>query len=141
MPDDDRPPVRAAGGVVVDTAGRVAVVHRPAHDDWSLPKGHLETGESHRDAAMREVFEETGLRCRIVGEAGRVAYRVTDRRGTLRDKRVRYFLMEPVGDVAADFVANDEVDELRWIGPGEETLLSYPADADLARAVFDQREL
>src|SRR5580698_7436769 len=56
--------VRAAGGVVwrpTATGGRVyAVVHRPAYDDWSLPKGKLAAGESELVAAVREVGEEIG---------------------------------------------------------------------------------
>ena len=60
--------VEAAGGVVLDGEGRVAVVHRPRHDDWSLPKGKLDPGESFEDAALREVEEETGVRGRLVRE-------------------------------------------------------------------------
>ena len=47
------PEIRAAGGVVIDDEGRVAVVHRPRHGDWSLPKGKLDPGESWEDAALR----------------------------------------------------------------------------------------
>ena len=56
--------VDAAGGVVVRD-GRVLLVHRPRYDDWSLPKGKLDPGESFEEAALREVEEETGLRCRL----------------------------------------------------------------------------
>ena len=55
--------MRAAGGVVVRD-GQVLVVHRPRYDDWSLPKGKLEDGETWEDAALREVHEETGVACR-----------------------------------------------------------------------------
>src|SRR4051812_2537023 len=82
-PDDDPAEVRAAGGVVVHE-DRLAVVHRPRYDDWSLPKGKLDAGESWEDAALREVAEETGLRCRLLDELPAVPY--TDRRG--RPKRV-----------------------------------------------------
>ena len=44
---------------------KVLIVHRPRYDDWSLPKGKLEPGESARSAAVREVEEETGLRCEV----------------------------------------------------------------------------
>jgi 8-oxo-dGTP diphosphatase len=118
------PEVRAAGGVVVRD-GTVAVVHRPRYDDWSLPKGKLDPGESWEQAALREVEEEIGLRCRLGAELSPVEY--TDRKG--RAKLVRYWLMEPVG---GEFVPNEEVDEVRWM-PYEEaaTRLSYPHDREL----------
>ena len=59
--------VRAAGGVIVRD-GRVAVVHRPRYDDWSLPKGKADRGESDEACALREIEEETGLRCELVEE-------------------------------------------------------------------------
>jgi 8-oxo-dGTP diphosphatase len=116
--------VHAAGGAVVRD-GTVAVVHRPRYDDWSLPKGKLDPGESFEDAALREVEEEIGLRCRLGRELSSVSY--TDRKG--RAKLVRYWLMEPVG---GEFAPNEEVDEVRWM-PFEEaaTQLSYPHDREL----------
>ena len=65
--------IHAAGGVVVRD-GRIAVVHRPRYDDWSLPKGKLDAGESWEEAALREVEEETGLRCRLATSSTPVHY-------------------------------------------------------------------
>src|ERR1700755_2044627 len=73
------PEVLAAGGVVVRKDGRVAVIHRPRYDDWSLPKGKLDAGESFEDGALREVEEETGIRGRIREELAPVEY--VDRKG------------------------------------------------------------
>jgi 8-oxo-dGTP diphosphatase len=122
--------VRAAGGVVLDPDGRVALVHRPRYDDWTLPKGKLDRGESFEDAALREVEEETGLRCRLVRELPSSEY--VDPKG--RSKLVRYWLMEVEHDPG--FVTNKEVDELRWV-PVEEApaLLSYPRDAEILSSV------
>lgn len=118
------PEVRAAGGLVVQ-GGRVAVVHRPLYGDWTLPKGKLDPGESFEEAALREVLEETGLECRIVGDAGSAEY--LDSKG--RPKLVRYFRMEVV---SGSFAVNDEVDELRWLAPDEaRAVLSYPRDREL----------
>ncbi|HET7234891.1 MAG TPA: NUDIX hydrolase [Actinomycetota bacterium] len=124
--------VRAAGGIVLADADagadrRVAVVHRPRYDDWSFPKGKLQDGEDERSAAVREVEEETGLRCRLGPSIGAVTYR--DRAG--RAKVVRYFSMTADG---GSFLANAEVDELRWLAVDEaERLLSYEHDRLLLR--------
>ena len=109
-------------------------MHRPRYDDWSLPKGKLDPGESWEDAALREVDEEVGLRCRLGAELPPVAY--TDHKG--RAKVVRYWLMEPEDD-AARFTPNDEVDEMRWVDVDAAAgLLSYPHDVALVRAAQEQ---
>jgi len=119
--------VKAAGGVVVRD-GQVAVVHRPKYDDWSLPKGKLDPGERFEEAALREVQEEIGLRCRLGEELPMVSYH--DAKG--RPKVVRYWRMEPL---EGDFTPNDEVDEMRWLPPDEATaVLSYPRDREVVRA-------
>ena len=98
--------IRAAGGVVVRD-GRILLVHRPKYDDWSLPKGKCTSGETDEECALREVAEETGLSCEIVGEAGETRYLVLK-----GPKLVRYFLMRPV---TGEFTPHDEVDEIRWV--------------------------
>jgi 8-oxo-dGTP diphosphatase len=119
--------IRAAGGLVVRD-GLVAVVHRPRYDDWTLPKGKLDAGESFEAAALREVEEETGLRARLVRELPAASYEV---RG--RPKVVRYWLMEVESDPG--FAANDEVDELRWVAPGDaNALLTYDRDREVLTA-------
>jgi 8-oxo-dGTP pyrophosphatase MutT (NUDIX family) len=130
--EDPPAEIRAAGGVVVrerDGRREVAIVHRPKYDDWSLPKGKLLPGEEWRDAAVREVAEETGLRCAPTAELTPSRYR--DRKG--RDKLVRWWLMRPL---EGGFEPNDEVDELRWV-PLERAAdpLDYKGDRELVRAV------
>ena len=116
--------IEAAGGVVV-RGGQVALVHRPRYDDWTLPKGKLDPGESFEEAAVREVEEETGVHAHLVRELPPTTYRVGD-----RPKIVRYWLMEVDDD--GPFVPNDETDELRWVPLDEaRQLLTYDRDRDL----------
>jgi 8-oxo-dGTP diphosphatase len=120
--------VKAGGGVVVrdGAAGiEIAVVHRPRYDDWSLPKGKLEPGESFEAGALREVEEETGLRCELGDELSPISYH--DRKGRL--KLVRYWMMRPV---EGDFAPNEEVDVLEWLPPAEAAArLDYEHDRKL----------
>jgi 8-oxo-(d)GTP phosphatase len=114
--------VLAAGTVLWRPGPEVALVHRPRYDDWSLPKGKLDHGESLAACAVRETWEETGVRARLGQRIGDVRYAVPEGR-----KLVRYWAAEAV--TVPDFVPNDEVDELRWVSPDEAAgLVSYPHD-------------
>jgi len=127
-PAPDPVVIRAAGGILWrrdSTSPRLLLVHRPKYDDWSLPKGKLEDGESWKDAAIREVREETGCRAEVGEFAGRVCYLVKG-----RPKIVLFWHMEQVGDCL--FEPCKEVDRVVWLtlpeavvrlGYGEEKLL------------------
>ena len=121
--------VEAAGGLVWRPAGdnvEVLLVHRPRYDDWSLPKGKLDPGETHEQAALREVEEEAGVRCELGDELEPHVY--TDNRDRL--KRVRWWAMRASG--GDGFQPNDEVDELRWLDPADALeLLTYTRDREL----------
>ena len=117
--------VQAAGGVPIKD-GKVVLVHRPKYDDWTLPKGKLDAGETFEEAALREVEEETGLTCRLGAELSETHYR--DNKD--RPKIVRYWAMEVESEVP--FEPNDEVDELLWLDPEEaEEKLTYERDRGL----------
>ena len=105
------------------------LVHRPAYDDWTFPKGKVEPGESDEECAVREVEEETGLLCALGRELPSTEY--IDGKG--RPKLVRYWVME----VAAGLLQFEhEVDEARWVTVREaEALLTYERDEALLRAL------
>ena len=123
-PQDDLMVVRAAGGLV-HRDGKVLLVHRPKYDDWSFPKGKCDDGEGDEACALREVEEETGLRCELLEEIGTTSYR--DAKG--RPKIVRYWRM---GALEGEFVAHAEVDEIRWETPDAAAdLLTWSRDLPL----------
>lgn len=131
-------PQRAAGGLVfrgdAESGYEILLVHRPKYADWSLPKGKLDPGESDHQAAIREVEEETGVRCRIIEHLAEIEYKVSSG----RPKLVHFFSMKPLSVVP--FHPNDEVDEVRWVSLEEATsLLSYADDRWMvSEADFDR---
>ncbi len=125
------PDVVAAGGVLWRPAGdglELALVHRPRYDDWSLPKGKLDRGETVLAAAAREVTEETGYPVRLGHRLTEVSYRVPE--GV---KVVSWWAARARPDsMHQEFVPNKEVDELRWVSPGKAYVtLSYDRDREV----------
>jgi 8-oxo-dGTP diphosphatase len=128
---EERDVIRASGAVLWrERAGggiETAVVHRPRYDDWSLPKGKLDAGETATAAAVREIAEETGFRAVLGRYLLRVGYSV----GGV-PKVVDYWAARACSGA---FAANDEVDELRWLSPEEALpLLSHPHDHEVLAA-------
>ena len=104
--------VLAAGGLIsrrMDSgAVEVLIIHRPRRQDWTFPKGKIEAGETWQTCALREVEEETGLRCRLEVELPTTSH--IDHKGRL--KVVRYWAMSPVSGTAGP---RNEVDAVRWV--------------------------
>jgi 8-oxo-dGTP diphosphatase len=91
---------------------QLALVYRPKWADWSWPKGKLKRGETHEEAARREVLEETGHTCRLGAELPSARY--IDHQD--RPKEVRYWAAEATGGA---FEPNEEVSDLVWLTPDE----------------------
>ena len=124
---------KAAGGVIVRQTARgateVLLVHRPHRQDWTFPKGKVEPGETDAACALREVEEETGLRCALGDELPTIAH--VDHKG--RNKVVRYWVMRPIGGEAAP---HNEVDAIRWLSvPDAARILTYERDQALLEAL------
>ncbi len=130
----------SSGGVVyrpnpTSDGYQFAAVHRARHTDWSLPKGHVEPGETREQAAVREVKEETGLDARIVMPLAEVVYYYRRGRGSdsvLVHKTVYHYLMEALTHEFGP--PNWEVSECRWVPMSEaENALSYENDGEVVR--------
>ena len=129
----------AAGGILIRVTAQglreVACVYRAERGDWTFPKGKLDAGETFAQAALREVWEETGFTCHILAFAGTTYY--THRKG--RAKIAAYFLMNAV---EGEFVPNDEVDIFRWVvADAVSELLTWDRDKDLFRKVMLLEEM
>ncbi|ASO22354.1 8-oxo-dGTP diphosphatase [Actinoalloteichus hoggarensis] len=133
--------VRAAGVVLWRLGARsgttvreVALVHRPRYDDWSLPKGKAEPGETRHATAVRETAEETGVRPVLDRLLGEVSYTLPAAGGEgLIRKTVTYYAARQVTDVV-ERPGDDEVDQVRWFSQAEAAdRLTYPHDRVILR--------
>ena len=131
--------VNAAGAVLwrqgsADSANpelEIAVIHRPRYDDWSLPKGKVDLGETVPVAAAREVFEETGHRCVLGRRLDMVSYPIDQ-----AVKKVYYWAARATD---GEFSAGNEVDELVWLPVADaKAKLSYTHDRKVLRHFVKQ---
>jgi 8-oxo-dGTP diphosphatase len=132
-------PILAAGGVLwrsVDgsspvEAPEVAIIHRPRYDDWSLPKGKLEPGETEPAAAVREVREETGYRAHLGRRLATVSYPIEE-----GIKHVRYWAARTIDGA---FHPTSEVDDLVW-SPVRDAVgkVVYPHDRKVLRGFAEE---
>jgi len=128
----------SAGGLVLDLQGEIprgALIGRTDRQGrllWSLPKGHIEAGETAEQAAVREVEEETGIAGEIVGELGTIDFWFVAE-GRRIHKTVRHYLLRRIGGELSD--ADVEVDEVAWVPlPDIRGQLAYPDERGLVDA-------
>lgn len=135
----------SAGGLMLDRRGprpRAALIGRTDRRGrlaWSLPKGHLESGESLEQAAVREVFEETGISGSVVASLGTIDFwfMAGDRRV---HKTVHHFLLEASGGELSD--ADAEVTEVAWVPLDEVAArLRYADERRLVERVLSDGDL
>jgi 8-oxo-(d)GTP phosphatase len=129
--------VYAAGAVLwrpghPESAAEVAVIHRPRYDDWSLPKGKVDPGETEPVTAVREVLEETGHHVHLGRRIATVSYPIEQ-----RTKKVQYWSAR---SLSGSFAPNNEVDDLVWL-PVSAALkkVSYAYDRKVLRRWAKQR--
>jgi len=112
--DLEAPLIQAAGAVLWRKSDisqlEIAVIHRPRYDDWSLPKGKVESGESHISAGYREIQEETGYESTFGPEIGTVVYKLEG-----APKEVRYWAA--AATLKTGTPNPKEVDEVLWLAP------------------------
>jgi ADP-ribose pyrophosphatase YjhB (NUDIX family) len=127
----------SAGGLVVDTTGKLGLLigRRDQKDAsgkkilWSLPKGHIEEGETPEQAALREVAEETGIQSEIEKSLGVIDFWFMAG-GKRIHKTVHHYLFRESGGLLA--AQESEVDEVAWFPLGEIIdKLAYPDEKKL----------
>jgi 8-oxo-dGTP pyrophosphatase MutT (NUDIX family) len=136
-----RPPCveeHSAGGFVVNAEWTVALIGRRNRRHqllWSLPKGHIELGETAADAAVREIQEETGIRGRVVAEVGAIDFSFMASARHIH-KTVQHFLLDFVeGELCGD---DHEVSAVEWVPfTALPSMLTYPDERRLAARAED----
>ena len=127
--------IRAAGALLwrenSELKIEIALIHRPRYDDWSLPKGKIEEGESSLRCAFREVIEETGITPQFGRELGSVEYK--EPAGL---KRVKYWAAKALTE---EFLPNEEVDEIKWLDPQDAlSLATHDSDRTIIESFLEQ---
>jgi 8-oxo-dGTP pyrophosphatase MutT (NUDIX family) len=130
----------SAGGIVVDVDGvqpRAAViarVNRAGRVEWCLPKGHLESGETPEQAAVREIAEETGIKGRVVGSLGTIDYWFSAE-GRRVHKMVHHYLLVAIGGrLTLEDDPDQEAVDVAWVPLAElGGLLAFPNERKIVK--------
>ena len=139
--------IESAGGVVIRSGkadAEVVLCGRSQPEEWRLPKGTPEPGESHEETAVREVLEETGLQVGILESLGHIEYMFKAKSNhEVCLKRVYFYLMECIGGSTDEH--DREFDLVEWFNADVALQkISFAAEADIlnrAVAAFTLRRL
>lgn len=127
----------AAGGILwkeTSSGRKLAIIHRERYDDWSLPKGRRDSGESWQETALREVWEETGCRATLGAFIGSTSYVIN---GYTTPKVVLFWHMTVQKN--CKFQPNEEVDRIKWVSPKKALkLLTYKDERTILRKALRQ---
>jgi len=135
-----RAPVLGVGAVIWNDRHEVVLIRRgksPRRDQWSIPGGHLEWGESLHDAILREVMEETGLTVEITGLIDTVDLITRDAGGAATR---HYVLIDFAARlIAGELTAGSDAAEARWVPYS--ALDDYALWSETRRVIEDSRRL
>jgi 8-oxo-dGTP pyrophosphatase MutT (NUDIX family) len=133
----------SAGGFVISKTDNSLVAlmarfNRGGKLEWCIPKGHLEQTESNEEAALREVFEETGLIAEIIAYLGEVSYQFIQS-GVRVNKTVHVYLMQQIGgELSFDNDPHKEASQLEWVRVSELlTRLSHGNERRIAKMAVE----
>lgn len=138
--------IQKAGGIVTQQSAesgalQVYLIHRPRYDDWTLPKGHVDEGENIEKAALREVFEETGLMCENLSKLPVHTYEMPNGDGatnTAAQAEVHFFHMKVL---AKSNPIDSEADQGDWFSVAEAVeRMSYPSSKEYLLKVAEELE-
>ncbi len=134
--------LRSAGGVliaVVNGTAYTVVLHQRSPDEWRLPKGKLRPGETPREAAAREVEEETGITARPRERLGEIQYQYIDPETNQQvHKQVVFYLM-PVAEAKTIDIESKTFDQGLWMSANEaQTRLTFAAERRIVQAALSR---
>jgi 8-oxo-dGTP pyrophosphatase MutT (NUDIX family) len=125
-----------AGGIVFN--GDKVLVLRNLKGVWVFPKGHVELGESHEQAALREVFEESGLHALIVGKAGMSSFHFFSYMDKVVHRKIVYWFEMETTDT--QIIVNRELRMGMFFQTAEAMrMLSFPNDVTNLKTILERR--
>lgn len=124
----------SAGGIVFKDGKVLCVLMNTINGEkvWTFPKGHIEENETKYDAALREVFEETGVKCEIIDKNEfYISHYFFTRDNHKVEKKVFWYLMKPL-EITNEILTPCEIEEIRWYELDEaKRILKYKSDLEI----------